>query len=258
MGANNGTMKWYENDVFWEELFSVMFSEDRYIEGQRQVGDILKMTNSNVQTVLDLCCGPGCHSVQFALLGLAVTAVDLSPYLLAKAKEKADEVGVSMELIIRDMRVFCRPGYYDLACCLSTSFGYFESREENLAVLQRVHESLTRDGVFVLDMVSKESFSRTWQSAYFTELENGLIVIQRSAFYDDCSRIRNDWLLLKDGRYRSFQYDHAIYSGQELKDLLGCAGFASVQLFGNFDRSPYDVGAKRLIAVARKDSRMSQ
>jgi hypothetical protein len=42
-----------------------------------------------------------------------------------------------------------------------------------------------------------------------------------------------------------------VYSGQELKTLLGVAGFATVALFGGLDGRPYDLQAERLVATAR-------
>ena len=57
---------------------------------------------------------------------------------------------------------------------------------------------------------------------------------------------------MKDGRARSFIFEHTIYSGRELKDRLLICGFNQVQLFGDLQGLPYGLDAQRLIAVARK------
>jgi hypothetical protein len=57
---------------------------------------------------------------------------------------------------------------------------------------------------------------------------------------------------LRDGEEREFNVTHWIYSAAELSGLLSDAGFASVELFGDFGGSSYDPAARRLIAVARK------
>jgi hypothetical protein len=56
---------------------------------------------------------------------------------------------------------------------------------------------------------------------------------------------------MKEGRTRSFSFEHTIYSGRELRDCLLSCGFRRVQLFGDLQGAPYDLEAKRLIAVAR-------
>ncbi len=43
-----------------------------------------------------------------------------------------------MELVEADMRDFVRPHAFNLALSLFTSFGYFDTREEDLAVLRNV------------------------------------------------------------------------------------------------------------------------
>jgi len=59
---------------------------------------------------------------------------------------------------------------------------------------------------------------------------------------------------VKDGRARSFTFEHTVYSGRELKDRLVSCGFRQVQLFGDQQGLPYDLDATRLIAVARKSA----
>jgi hypothetical protein len=56
----------------------------------------------------------------------------------------------------------------------------------------------------------------------------------------------------QDGRAESFTFEHTIYSGRELKDLLIEAGFAQVTLHGDLEGGAYGLDAKRLIAVAHK------
>jgi hypothetical protein len=57
---------------------------------------------------------------------------------------------------------------------------------------------------------------------------------------------------VKEGRARSFTFEHTIYSGRELKDRLLSCGFKQVRLFGDQQGSPYGLDAQRLISVAHK------
>jgi hypothetical protein len=57
---------------------------------------------------------------------------------------------------------------------------------------------------------------------------------------------------MEGGEKTEIRFSHRIYSGLELAELLGRCGFAEVEIYGDLEGSPYDVKAKRLIAVARK------
>jgi SAM-dependent methyltransferase len=245
-------MDWFENDDFWRELYPYMFPADRFAASHEQVEQLLKLTGITGRTALDLCCGPGRHAVALAQRGLEVTGVDRSQFLLERARERASEAGVSVEWVMEDMRRFRRPLKFDLACNMFTSFGYFEEEEDNLRVLRNVHESLRDGGAFVMEMLGKERLARVLQSAICTDYPDGAVVLQRPRVRDDWSRVDNEWTILKDGVYRIFRLDHAIYSGRELKDRLTACGFKQVGLFGDLQGSPYGVDAARLVAVARK------
>jgi SAM-dependent methyltransferase len=202
--------------------------------------------------VLDLCCGPGRHAVEFARRGYQVTGFDRTSFLLDRARERSSEAGVSVEWVADDMRRFCRPGAFDLACNIFTSIGYFDTEEEDLCVLQNVHHSLTDQGIFLIELIGKERLARNWQSAIVTDCPDGSILLQRPHVRNDWCRIQNEWTLIKDGRVRTFHFEHFIYSGRELRDRLLASGFREVHLFGDLEGAPYGPDALRLVAIAHK------
>lgn len=66
-------------------------------------------------SVVDLGCGTGSLAVLLAQAGYAVRGVDLSGRMLAVAKEKAEEAGVTVELREGDVAdPPCSPGAYDV------------------------------------------------------------------------------------------------------------------------------------------------
>ncbi len=245
-------MEWFEDDDFWRELYPYMFPPERIAAAAGEVADIIALTNVTGRSVLDLCCGPGRHSVEFAKSGFQVTGVDRTQYLLDLARQRAGQAGVQVEWVLGDMRNFRRPAAFHLACSLFTSFGYFDTPDQDLAVLGNVLDSLKPGGVFVLEMLGKERLARVFEDSTCTGLPDGSLLLQRHEIRDDWSRVANTWTLLKDGRYRSFRFEHTIYSGRELKERLLQCGFADVLLFGDLKASPYGLNANRLVAIARK------
>jgi hypothetical protein len=103
-----------------------------------------------------------------------------------------------------------------------------------------------------MDMMGKERLARMFLATSSEELPNGALMVQRRRIFDDWSRIRNEWIIIRDGKTRSFTFHHTVYSGQELKDRLLQAGFSEVKLFGDLAGNEYGPEARRLIAVAHK------
>ncbi len=204
------------------------------------------------ESILDLCCGPGRHSVLLAKRGIKVTSVDITPFLLKKARERAIAEGVQVEWVQKDMRDFVRDASYDLVLNMFTSFGYFEKEDDNLRVLRNIYRSIKPGGSCLIDVVSKEWLAKVFQPTSSSDEEDGTILVQRREVVKDWGRIKTEWILIKDGETRTFAFEHSIYSGQELKDRLEQTGFKNLRLYGSLDGEEYGVDSKRLIAVAQK------
>jgi SAM-dependent methyltransferase len=245
-------MEWFENEDFWRTFYGYMFSAERFAAAPDEVARILALTKCTGGSVLDLCCGPGRHSLEFTKAGFKVTGVDKSTFLLEKARQSAAEVGAAIEWVQQDMRDFLRPASFDLVCSMFTSFGYFKDPDEDLHVLRNIHQSLKDNGVLIIETLGKEYLARVWQSSMATDLADGSWIVHRTQVRDDWTRVFNRWTLLKDGHAKEFTFEHTIYSGRELKERLLAAGFKHVQLFGSLQGIPYGLEAQRLVAVARK------
>jgi SAM-dependent methyltransferase len=244
--------EWFENEHFWFDLYPFMFPEKRFQTAVEEIEKTIALTGFQGNSVLDLCCGPGRHTVVLAKKGYTVTAVDRTPFLLKKAQELAQAEGVSVEWVLDDMRNFVRPDTYDLVVNLFTSFGYFDEKQDDIKVLQNVYASLKSGGSCVFEMMGKEILAGIYRPTVSEQLPDGSLIVQCHEIFDEWTRIRNDWILIKDGKATSFKFHHTIYSGQELKDRLLRVGFSKVKLFGNLDGEEYGLPAERLIATAVK------
>jgi SAM-dependent methyltransferase len=242
---------WFADERFWTEVYPFEFTPAVIATGAAEVDKLLRLGQvPRSGLALDLGCGPGRHAVALARRGFAVTGVDLSPSLLAQAERAAATAGVTLELVKADMRDFTRPETFDLAVCLFTSFGYFEDRGDDARVLRGIHRSLRAGGVLVMDVMGKERVARIFQATAVRKGPDGSELRERHAILDDWTRVRSEWTVARNGQTQTFEFDVRVYSGQELKDLLGQAGFTSVQLYGGFDGRPYGLDAERLVAVA--------
>jgi SAM-dependent methyltransferase len=135
-----------------------------------------------------------------------------------------------------------------------TSFGYFDDKKDDLKVLENVFVSLKPGGFLLIDVMGKERIAKILQPTISDVLDDGTTVVQRPEIYDDWTRVRNDWIIIKGSQAKTFKFHHKIYSGQELKDRMEIVGFEAIKLYGSLDGSPYDSNAQRLIITGIKPS----
>ena len=243
---------WHDDDDFWRTVESAVFSEDRLAQARPEVGAVAKLLSLKPGSrVLDLCSGPGRHSIELAKNGFRVTAVDRMASYLERAAKAARGLGLAVEFVLEDMREFVRPGAFDAAINMYTSFGYFDDDADNARVLENVYASLRKGGSVLIDLNSKEIVARHFQERTWMEIDGTLLLIQQWADRKWRS-LETRWILVRGGRSREVRWKMRLYSGEDMKSLLKAAGFDSVRLYGGLSGSAFDRFAQRLIAVARK------
>ncbi len=243
---------WHEQDDFWTKWAPFMFHERRWEQAQEEVANIISLLKvSRGASILDLCCGPGRHSLQLARAGFLVTGVDRTRTYLQKARKQAEKEGLNVKFIRDDMRHFCKPNTFDAAINLFTSFGYFEDMAEDKKVIANVSRSLKSGGIFLIDTMGKELLARIFRERDWYEV-NDILVLQERNVCRNWSWIENRWIMIKDGEIEEHKVSHRLYSAVELAAILKDCGFTAVDAYGDLTGAPYDHTAKRLVLVAHK------
>jgi len=247
------TQRWHDDDDFWRVAEPVLFDGERQEKAPGEIERLLALTGLSASArMLDLCCGVGRHSLELARRGFRVTGVDRTRFYLDKAAEAAAAEQLDIELVEEDIRSFRRPGAYDGAINLFSSFGYFEDRADDLAVARNMASSLRDGGVMAFDTMSKEVLARSFAPNRWTS-HDGVLLLEDAKIIDNWSCVTNHWIIIEpNGRRLEVDFELRIYSAYELIDLLQEAGFSSADAFGGLDGTPYDQDAERLVVVARK------
>ncbi len=244
---------WYDDDSFWADIESVIFNEERRTKAPGEVEQILSLLGSPTNgALLDLGCGIGRHSLEFARRGHRVTSVDRTRRYLDVASRAADEQKLNVEWVESDMREFRRPESFDVAVNLFTSFGYFDKDADERRVVENVFASLKPGGRFVLDIMPKEVLTRIFRERDWHEEPDGTILLEERKVTDDWALLELRWIILRDGRQREHRFRLRLYSAAELKTLLSGAGFGAIRAFGSLTGTPYDHQAERLVLIAEK------
>jgi len=243
---------WHDQDDFWKSMAPFLFTAEHWAKAPMQVEQVLVLLGVMPgASVLDLCCGPGRHAFELARRGLHVTGVDRTAAYLDYARKQAEAEGVAIEFVLEDMRSFCRPEAFDGAINLYTSFGYFDSPEDDRQVVLNVFRSLRDGGRFVIEMMGKEVLAGIFRERDWRE-QSGVILLEERRVSDNWKRMENRWTLIDGDSRKEFTVSHRLYSAAELTSLVLDCGFASVDVYGDLSGAPYDHTAERLVVVAHK------
>lgn len=229
-----------------------MFTPERWAEVPAVADGVIRFSQvSATASILDLCCGTGRLTLEFARRGYGCTGVDITPSYVGAARESADDEALEVEWVLQDVRTFVRPSAYDLALNLYISFGYFDDPAEDLLFVRNAFASLRSPGTFIIETLGKEVAVRDFTDGEWFERE-GFTVLTEYQVADSWGALKNRWILIKDGQRIEKTFLQRLYSATELRALLFQGGFGKVELYGDWDGRPYDRDARILIAVARK------
>ncbi len=242
------------------DWFKEWFNTSEYLDvykhrNENEAEDHIKFILNNVSLksgakVLDMACGAGRHGIILARKNFNVTAVDLSENLLSVAKQSALEENLSIRFIHSDIRNFNPDEKYDLILNLFTSFGYFETDEENFSVLQKAYNLLTNDGYFVLDYFNTE-FLKNHLVGYSDETINDERIIQERKIEND--RVVKKITITKNDDSNEFFESVKMYSYDDLTKELRNIGFDIYKTYGDFSNNKFDsISSPRLILICKK------
>ena len=260
--------QWFEDIEFWERFAPIMFDDSHWGEVAQVADAVTRLSRFNLYgetpgnewkepltsppKILDLCCGLGRISTELAKTGFDVTGVDLTKSFLDAAAEDAEYEKLKIEYIRSDARDFLRPDYFDTIINLYISFGYFRDQNDDFAVLRNVYKSLKKGGCFIIETLGKEIAVRDFIEAEWFE-RAGFTMLTEYEPLDSWTYLKNRWILFdKSGKRTEKYFIQRLYAASELKTALLNTGFDTVEIYGDWDESPYDQNASKLIAVGRK------
>lgn len=203
--------------------------------------------------LLDLCCGPGRHSVRLAQRGHRVTGVDISAYNLQQAAEQAEEFAVEVAWREADMReTGLAASSQDAVINMFTAFGFFDD-DGNQRVLEEVARVLRPEGRFLIDLVNRDSLMRRHQPRMWSDRRNGAVLLQEHAFDSATGSQTTHWTVVKaDGERIAQSFTVRIYTLQELELRMALAGLEVEEAWGGLDGKALTMDSHRLVVLARK------
>ncbi|MBN1106014.1 MAG: methyltransferase domain-containing protein, partial [Deltaproteobacteria bacterium] len=200
-------------------------------------------------SILDVGCGTGRHSIELAKRGYAVTGLDLSSEMLARAADAAKAAGVNVDWIHSDATRFSFPGKFDGAVCLCEgAFGLLgqidDPIEQPLSILCNISRSLKPQAKAVFTVLNAAAMFRRYTNKDVAEGSFDPLTIVESSEHPP-----QEGLPPIAVRERGFV-------PTELMLLFRLAGLSVLNMWGgtagNWERRTLDLDEIEIMIVARK------
>jgi SAM-dependent methyltransferase len=194
-----------------------------------------------------LACGKGRHSIFLNSLGYDVTGVDLSEQSIKKASQSSND---RLKFMIHDMR-YPIESNYDVILNMFTSFGYFNSIDDNFNVLKTIKNSLNKDGIGVIDFMNSNYIINHLVPQNNVEIDGIQFDIKRN-FKDG---IITKIITVTDGD-QTTKYEERVraFNQQDFFSMISDANLRFVKCFGSYDLDPYNAQtSERLILIFKSN-----
>lgn len=239
--------EWFEewfNTKYYHTLYKHRNNEEAALFIRNLISFLdIKKDNS---CILDLACGKGRHSIYLNSLGYQVKGVDLSEESINYANKFANE---QLSFAVQDMRKPLNEKFTHIFN-LFTSFGYFDTQDENLKVIQAIEAMLEENGTVVIDFMNSSKVAENLV-AEETKIIDGIEFNIRREF--DGHHIYKHIEFQDENQNFHFTERVQALTLNDFSKLINATSLQILHIFGDFNLNPFnEKESDRLIVVANK------
>ncbi len=148
-----------KNANWYKEIWTLSIKEMSWTEDTKnQVDFLIKVLGlTGKERILDLACGFGRHSLEFARRGFEVVGVDITEAYVEDARKQAEKEMLSATFYHQDIREVTFEDEFDVVLNMGDgAIGYLENEEENLKIFDVIAKALRKGGKHVMDIMSAD------------------------------------------------------------------------------------------------------
>ena len=247
------------------ELYDLFYEDKPYAKEAAFVHQCIQTFNPNARKILELACGTGSHSLLLEPYGYQIIAIDYSPDMLRRAKEKAQQTNSHVDFRHQDMRTLDVPERpFDTIICLFDAIGYVATNESILQVFNGVHRHLADGGIFLFEFWHAGAMLRSYDPVRVRRFQtpNGEIerISETRVEYQEqlCQVAYTINEMKADGTYQTLHETQVnrFFLVQEMSFFLQQADLNPMKWFSGFDENE-QINAEtwHIVAVARKEGK---
>lgn len=237
-------MESYLNSNWWCEIFNSNYLKtdgdvvnDTNITSQ-EVSNLINLLNLKEEDrILDLCCGQGRHALELSRREFKnIFGLDKSTYLIRKARQSAFKENLNIQFKEGDARKLTyTTDFFDFVFILGNSFGYFDSIEDDLKILEEVIRVLKPWGNIFLDLADGEFLKKHYQPRSWEWIDKNLFVCRERSLSIDNERLISREVItnVNKGVIADQIYAERLYTKEKIESLLKKAGFSDIIFHGD-------------------------
>lgn len=208
--------------------------------------------------IIDLGCGPGIYTTEFAKTGAAVTGIDLSENSIAYAVKKAEQDNLKINYINANYLEHVVDEKYNLVTLIFCDYCAL-SPDQRKVLLCKIYSALDAEGYFVFDVLSDRHFADKNESSacyYFDSggfwSANKHFVFENILKYDrERVILEKDTVIEETGQFTIFNYLQC-FTLEEIKQELADNGLKVVEYFSDVSGTAYTTDSREIALVARR------
>lgn len=246
MSAN--TKEWF-GTWFNSPFYHILYKNRDHQEARQFIDNISQHLNLQPHhKIMDLACGKGRHAIYLNQKGFDVVGLDLSAQNIEHANQYANE---RLHFYQHDMRTLFKENTFDYVLNLFTSFGYFDSNQENQLAIQRVAQSLKPGGTFLLDFLNPYRVINHLVPTETKTVDGITFQISRTVSPD--KYILKNISFNHQGHQYEFQEKVKAIRRTEFLEFFKQTGLTLKSVYGSYNLDAYDPeSAERMIFITTK------
>lgn len=206
-------------------------------------------------TLLDLACGSGSLSLEFAKRGVDMIGVDASAEMLIMAREKAAALDSGLLFLQQDMRELDLYGTVDGAVCTLDSINHLCETQDVAEVFRRLSLFVGPRGLFIFDVNTAYKHKNVLSDNAFVFEKDDFVCTWQNHFMERRCEVdmQLDFFVNNGDSYdRLTDYvRERAYSERTLRRLLQDASFEVVAVYDDYSDNLPTPQTERLVFVTR-------
>lgn len=243
------------------EIYDAVMKDVDYEAWTDYIDEIIMMHHHEARDVLELACGTGTMALSMDEIGYYnITATDLSPEMIKKANQKAEDADSDVNFQTLDFLNIDLDKKFDAVFMVFDSLNYLHSKNNILTLHEQVYNVLKPNGIFVYDFTTPRNSKKAIR--YLNDEQdtiNDRYSYHRSSRYDEDNRIHTNTFEIEEMNANSaaepsiFREEHhqKIYTMSDIKPIVEESPFRLIKAYDGFELKPAHKRSLRITMVLR-------
>lgn len=233
----------------------LMFDVD-YKKRADYLAGLFKKHDRMPKLMLDVACGTGGFSNEFAKMGIEVIGTDMSEEMLAAARNNSAECGTEVLFLCQKAEELDLYGTVDGAICCLDSLNHITDYKTLCTAISRVSLFLEKKRLFIFDVNTVFKHKNILADNTYVIEEDGVYCVWQNETDPETliTDIMLDFFTEENGVYlrSGEEFSERAYTSEELENAISAAGLETVAVYADMTEKPLSPDTERAIYVTRK------